>query len=834
MNANESQIVEDFSRWFAPNPFKHGILTNFKDGKKKAVTNEGEPVTPTLLKAHLLGTGRHIGYLPGTDTGTRVGVIDLDGKEFGEGLDNAKEAVIKAALGAGLHPYAEKSLSGCGWHLWLWSSTDLPYTVMTGGLKQLTRQAGLPKATETYPMGANATSRWIFTPYYGALTKPDGLGRTYLLDADGKGIRLRDLDDQLKAGEAAAFRALYEVGAQGSHQTAPKKRGTTSTVQKSTEGTLEQLCRIARQRPPEKRHDTLMAFLNLAHRERAVVQMADSLKGQDVFALWCSDASRTLEEWASEIDRIVAEILANPDEARPLRGIPYLVEQGFEVGDMRVGENEKAESDKRSSVSARVLDLVLAEGTEAWHDEHGTAYLSVKSGEQLEHYRLNSRGTRDYITGVVFEAENRPLSAQALNEVINVLESLGRRKGPQHPTGVRVKAWQDHLYLDLGREDWAMVEVGPGGWKLISAAACPVRFTRSNQMLPLPIPVHGGRLDTISDLLNTDDSGCLLAIAFLLAALAGRGPYPHLALKGEQGVGKSTAATTLQRLIDPGVATRRRAPRKEQDLYIAARNAHLLNFDNLSHISGDLSDSLCVLSTGGSFATRTLHTNDEETVLQAMRPAILNGITDLITRADLAERTVLVELKRINPEQRKTEQELEARFTQLHPSLLGALLTALATALRNLPTTHIERPPRLADFAKLIVAAEPSLPCAPGEFMKVYAAMQTESAGSVLDGDELAGALRTFMDERSTNGWRGPVNSLLVLLNEQEGFMTGARRMPTEWPKNPRALGERLRRFAPAFQKIGYTVESLGRKNDGSHYALQITPSTITTYTRRE
>jgi hypothetical protein len=59
---------------------------------------------------------------------------------------------------------------------------------------------------------------------------------------------------------------------------------------------------------------------------------------------------------------------------------------------------------------------------------------------------------------------------------------------------------------------------------------------------------------------------------------------------------------------------------------IAATNSWCMALDNISHLPAWLSDAVCRLSTGGGFATRTLYENDEETIFDAQRPIILNGI----------------------------------------------------------------------------------------------------------------------------------------------------------------------------------------------------------------
>ena len=116
-----------------------------------------------------------------------------------------------------------------------------------------------------------------------------------------------------------------------------------------------------------------------------------------------------------------------------------------------------------------------------------------------------------------------------------------------------------------------------------------------------------------------------------MAALRPTGPYPVLVLTGEQGSAKSTCARMLRALVDPHEAALRAPPRNEHELFIAARNAHVLAFDNLSTVSPWLSDALSRLATGAGFAARKLYTDDEENVISAERPTILNSIDAVVT-----------------------------------------------------------------------------------------------------------------------------------------------------------------------------------------------------------
>ena len=63
----------------------------------------------------------------------------------------------------------------------------------------------------------------------------------------------------------------------------------------------------------------------------------------------------------------------------------------------------------------------------------------------------------------------------------------------------------------------------------------------------------------------------------------------------------------------------------DRDLFIAASNAHVLAFDNVSGLPGFVSDTLCRLATGAGFAVRQLYTDQDETLFTAARPVILHS-----------------------------------------------------------------------------------------------------------------------------------------------------------------------------------------------------------------
>src|SRR5215469_9014419 len=257
-------------------------------------------------------------------------------------------------------------------------------------------------------------------------------------------------------------------------------------------------------------------------------------------------------------------------------------------------------------------------------------------------------------------------------------------------------------------EQWRAVDIGPDGWRVI--ACPPVRFRRPAGMLPLPVPQQGGSIEPLHSFLNlASRDDFVLIVAWLLAALRPNGPYPLLAISGEQGSAKTVLSKLLKALIDSNTAPVRSLSREERELMITANNGYLLAFDNLSGLPVWLSDALCRLASGGSFAVRQLYTDDEEVLFEAARPILLNGIEDVISRPDLGDRAIFLALAPIGEARRRPENELWREFEIARPRILGALIDAVVHGLRATGCVHLDGLPRMADFALWATAWETAL-----------------------------------------------------------------------------------------------------------------------------
>ena len=303
---------------------------------------------------------------------------------------------------------------------------------------------------------------------------------------------------------------------------------------------------------------------------------------------------------------------------------------------------------------------------------------------------MKSKGFRRWLRRAFYVNEQKSPSAEAMQQAIATLEAIGVFDSARRRVFLRVGKADQRLYIDLANDAWRAVEVDASGWRIVSDPS--VRFRRGESMQALPDPVAGDRANALAALRKfcnvRRESDFLLVVAWLLAALRPEGPYPVLVLGGEQGTAKSTLCRLLRSLVDPSSMPLRSPPRNDRDVFIATRRAHVLAFDNVSGLPPWLSDALCRLATGGGYATRTLYTDDDETILDATRPIIVNGIGEIVTRADLADRAIHLTLEPIPETRRRLESDLLTDFEAWRPRILSALLDATSEGVRRLPTVR--------------------------------------------------------------------------------------------------------------------------------------------------
>jgi len=134
------------------------------------------------------------------------------------------------------------------------------------------------------------------------------------------------------------------------------------------------------------------------------------------------------------------------------------------------------------------------------------------------------------------------------------------------------------------------------------------------------------------------------------------------------------------------------------------------------------------------------------------------------------------------------------------PRILGALLDAAVQGLRALGRVHLDRLPRMADFAIWATACETALWPA-GTFARAYGANRRTAVEGMIEADPVAACVRELIAERSA--WTGSAAELLRAANFSGDEVW---KRSAGWPKTPRALAGRLRRAQTFLRTLGIEI----------------------------
>jgi hypothetical protein len=425
----------------------------------------------------------------------------------------------------------------------------------------------------------------------------------------------------------------------------------------------------------------------------------------------------------------------------------------------------------------------------------GGVYARFPVAEHHEIAGLYSSWFRAWLADRFFTDHGMELKQADIQSTLLLLESQAR-KTPRRRTFVRLARVGEKIYLDLANDIYQVVEIDETGWRVTDNKNSPAWFMRPLSMKPLPTPEEGGSLSLLRNFVNLNDADFVLLAGWLVASMNPDGPFPLLTLSSEHGSGKSTLTTLLERTIDPNTTERLAAFKDVDALFSTSLSRWIVPYDNLSRINDENSDHLCRLSTGGGYTKRQLFTDSESYSVTVKRPVILNGIALTLNRLDLLDRSWLIRLNPIHEKERRPEGELYAAFEKTHPKILGALLAAVACALRERSYQPTYRP-RMADAAAFVMRAERGggLPWEIGTFESVLAERENEKRTDTLMDDPVGSKIVGFAEG---TGWDGPLKSLLQTIHqgtdiEERPFL----------PKHPKNLSKKLEELAPLLRNAG-------------------------------
>jgi len=507
-----------------------------------------------------------------------------------------------------------------------------------------------------------------------------------------------------------------------------------------------------------------------------------------------------------EIESVLQE--ENLRSCRPPLDALEVLQIAESISRYEPAENDDIDRLKSQSQSSTLISLTEDFNFFYTPDKQVFSVVLVNGHQEL--MNVGSKAFKDLLSMRYYQYTKGAPNTNAVTDALAILRAKALTNSKEEQIHIRVGGTLDRIGLDLGDKNWESVEITSEGWNISSG--CNIKFYRSPGMRPLPKPDRGGDVNLLRNYLNIEDKDWILIVSWLVSTFLPVGPFPILILLGEQGCAKSTTAKVLRSLIDPAKPSTRAPSRNEQDLLVSARNGWVISLDNLSGLSAEMADALCRLATGGGLSTRSLYSNDEEFLIEAQRPIILNGISEISSRPDLLNRAIVVSLPVIPDEERKPETEFWKSFEEDKPKILGGLLDTISFGLKNQSSIKPESFPRMADFCLWATACERALGFSPGSFRKAFDANQKNSNLSGIEGSAVAQAVIEFM--KGKTHWEDTATELLKELDQLENHFNNDK----YWPTQANKLSKELTRVAPLLRTVGINITAgkTGKRHGGT------------------
>lgn len=448
---------------------------------------------------------------------------------------------------------------------------------------------------------------------------------------------------------------------------------------------------------------------------------------------------------------------------------------------------------KKPKQSELLLAAVAASGAEILRSDADRAWARVGG----DAFPLDGKDGGRWLQRLAQDQGFVP-SRNALADARAVLDAhAGADGGPEH---VRV-AWPEDrtaVWLDLGGRAGARryAHIVPDGWSVCSGSPPGALMMPGRMPLPEPLPPGEGSFGPMREVLGLAAGDWALAAAWLVNLLRPARAYPILQLLGLPGAGKSELLKALRALVDPHVAMVRRSVSADpRELASAARGSWVLAYDNLTGASQEVSNAMCAVATGDGIVLRELYTTSDEHAVAVTRPIGVTAIGEPFVRGDAVDRSWILELPART--ERVEDVALEARLAKARPAALGALLDAVAIALRECPPNVLRSAGsgRMLGHERWGCAAADALGSDPGTMRAALDASTARGKRTVADGSPLLRHLRWAAHAKHltpADGWHTAREWLRALHESVEG---SDRRYV---PQSAKKLGVELMQLVPS------------------------------------
>jgi len=379
-------------------------------------------------------------------------------------------------------------------------------------------------------------------------------------------------------------------------------------------------------------------------------------------------------------------------------------------------------------------------------------------------------------------------------------------RGISSSIGLTVPGRQGELFLLT--PDGVIEISSQGGYRLPPYLPEPIGFVRlENARSPIFSVSYGHipcqQLATFLTQLNVPKDSQLLVLTWLVSCLIQEADNVLLEIVGERYSGKSTLQSILKLLIDPSLESLMTdTPQTQACIYALGKQDCVISLDKVKVLPETVQEALLSLLQGKLTDIRSSK-KKQSTKGWFRHPIVINGAESKVTLPELADRSVLIQLPRIEAIKEHFEQKMDNdnAFHAAFASLV-VLLSGVHAQWKSVKAT--ECPAGMMDFYRIgMVVAEVMGGHANDFDQQMKASIERRFAMELYEYPVVA-AVRDLLGDSGEDSLEMPVGELLQKLND---YRPDPEDVPgSQWPRNPRHLGEKLADCSALMEAYGMRV----------------------------
>jgi len=469
----------------------------------------------------------------------------------------------------------------------------------------------------------------------------------------------------------------------------------------------------------------------------------------------------------------------------------------------RVEELKEQVDEEKKNPSQILMELARSYIKEIFHDQFKKNYVVVEKDDGTkELIPLTKRGYFNSWLGEKYEEKYGDIvSISTISNVINIFVSKAAN-GIERYLFNRVCWNGDDICIDMSNECRKMVKISRHGWEIVAQSQILFRKEKHQRAMKIIKLDGGGDFNLIDPYIHARPSDKMLIKTWYLTGLIPDIDHALLSLYGEHGSAKSFILELGKKLIDPSITETLSLPKDLKELVQLCDHHWLVNLDNMSHISQEISDFLCKTITGLGASTRKLYSDDEDVIRSYRRSIGINGINNVVYKPDLLDRSIVIELPPFGDKEIKLKVELWKEFERDYNAIMNGAFDILAKAMKIKGKIAIGNI-RMTDFARWGEAISQAMGNEPNKFLELYRKNIEKQELLGIEDSPIGPALLKLMETQPV--WEGTTTRLFVELKPAYDAIVGGTQK--SFPPDTIRLSNQLNKIKPNLRRLGIKVE---------------------------